>query len=162
MLSSFGRAIMPFKLTLKLNHSPKHLDTVWCQNWSSLSNSVRLLSVCMRRPLSTVRIHFETMSTHSATFIPHLYSTVPPLTHMSSCCPGNDTIDEAKLCHWLRTCSLSRSLPQTDSAPKPHRLGHKPQPGCTVDTKQLMEHELYVRHAYTLLTTAQQPASRRT
>lgn len=100
---------------------------VWCESGTTL---------WMRRAFIPDRGHAgKTTITRHASFIPHINSIVAAQTHMSSSCPGGDTTSEAKLCLSHHT----RSLPQADGALKPHHLGHKPQPGCTADAKELME-----------------------
>lgn len=70
-----------------------------------------------------------------------------------SACASHYWVTQLFLSH--HTCSRSWSLLWADGALKPHRLGHKPQPDCTVEAWKTwnMKASLYVWHTYTLMRT---------
>lgn len=121
---------------------------------------------------STIHVG-KTMIALYSSFIPHRNSIVAPLIHMSSSCPGNDTMSEAKsapvhpitepFCYASRTTHAAQAGAsyRADGALKPHCLGRKPQSLCTVEAWKTWNAEasLYVWHAYTFPKTTLWPAS---
>lgn len=63
-----------------------------------------------------------------------------------------------------RTRSLTWSIYQADDAVKPHRLSHKPQPGCTVEARKTWNTEVsrYIWKICMVQKTTLHPESKKT